>query len=109
VPTYEYRCDDGHVTELVMPMADDKPESVPCAMCPPRAKDGGCPDPCECDCSVERAECGKPAARVFLSPIAVHWDGTGGSYYEDSYRNDSGRYGWKRRPNAGDDLPVVNL
>jgi hypothetical protein len=43
VAVYEYRCPEGHVTELVLPMADEKPESVVCAgRRRPLEDDGGC-------------------------------------------------------------------
>jgi putative FmdB family regulatory protein len=56
VPTYEYRCSNGHTFEVVQSMADD-PVS-------------------ECQ------ECGAPVERVF-HPIAVHFKGSG--FYTTDY------------------------
>jgi len=56
MPTYEYKCTDGHVFEVVQRMADD-PVST---------------------CEV----CGAPVERVF-HPIAVHFKGSG--FYNTDY------------------------
>jgi len=56
VPTYEYKCEKGHVFEVIQRMADD-PVTV-----------------CE--------KCGKPVQRVF-HPIAVHFKGSG--FYNTDY------------------------
>jgi putative FmdB family regulatory protein len=56
MPTYEYRCDNGHVFEVVQRMADD-----PITVC---------------------EECGAPVQRVF-HPVAVHFKGSG--FYNTDY------------------------
>lgn len=56
MPTYEYRCDNGHNFEVIQRMADD-PVS-------------------ECE------ECGAPVERVF-HPVAVHFKGSG--FYTTDY------------------------
>jgi len=56
VPIYEYKCDNGHVFDVMQRMADD-----------PLTK-------CE--------ECGAPAVRVLHSP-AVHFKGSG--FYNTDY------------------------
>jgi putative FmdB family regulatory protein len=61
VPTYEYRCDNGHVFEVIQRMADDPVSS------------------CE--------ECGAPVQRVF-HPVAVHFKGSG--FYSTDYGRNRG-------------------
>ena len=61
VPTYEYRCENGHVFEVIQRMADD-PVST-----------------CE--------ECGAPVQRVF-HPVAVHFKGSG--FYSTDYGRNRG-------------------
>jgi putative FmdB family regulatory protein len=56
VPIYEYKCDNGHVFDVIQKMSDE-PLS-------------------ECN------ECGAPAARV-LHPVAVHFKGSG--FYNTDY------------------------
>jgi len=56
MPVYEYRCDDGHVFEVVQRMVDDPVET------------------CE--------TCGAPVQRVF-HPVAVHFKGSG--FYTTDY------------------------
>jgi putative FmdB family regulatory protein len=56
MPTYEYRCDNGHLFEVMLRMSDDPLTS----------------------CEV----CGAPVQRVF-SPVAVHFKGTG--FYSTDY------------------------
>jgi putative FmdB family regulatory protein len=56
MPTYEYRCINGHAFEVVQRMADDPVET------------------CE--------ECGAPVERVF-HPVAVHFKGSG--FYTTDY------------------------
>ncbi len=56
MPTYEYRCNNGHTFEVIQRMADD-PVSV---------------------CEV----CGAPVERVF-HPVAVHFKGSG--FYTTDY------------------------
>ncbi len=63
MPTYEYRCPNGHVFELFQRFADLPPE--------------------ECE------TCGaKPLARV-LYPVAVHFKGSG--FYSTDYGRGSGK------------------
>jgi putative FmdB family regulatory protein len=50
VPIYEYKCDTGHVFDVIQKMADD-----PLTEC---------------------QECGAPAERV-LHPVAIHFKGSG--------------------------------
>ena len=50
VPIYEYRCDNGHVFDVIQKMVDD-----PLTEC---------------------QECGAPAVRV-LHPVAIHFKGSG--------------------------------
>ncbi len=56
MPTYEYKCSNGHRFEVVQSMADDP--------------------------STECEVCGAPVERVF-SPIAVHFKGSG--FYTTDY------------------------
>jgi putative FmdB family regulatory protein len=56
VPIYEYKCDNGHVFDVIQKMSD---ESL-----------------------TECQECGAPAARV-LYPVAVHFKGSG--FYNTDY------------------------
>jgi len=56
MPVYEYKCEKGHVFEVIQPMADDPL------------------DKCE--------ECGAPAQRVLYAP-AVHFKGKG--FYNTDY------------------------
>jgi putative FmdB family regulatory protein len=58
VPTYEYKCENGHVFEVMQRMADD-----PIAVC---------------------EVCEAPVQRVF-HPIAVHFKGSG--FYTTDYKN----------------------
>ena len=56
MPIYEYRCENGHVFEVIQRMTDDPVET------------------CE--------ECGAPVERVF-HPVAVHFKGSG--FYTTDY------------------------
>jgi putative FmdB family regulatory protein len=56
MPTYEYRCENGHEFEVIQSMSDD-----PVTTCP---------------------ECGAPVERVF-HPVAVHFKGSG--FYSTDY------------------------
>jgi putative FmdB family regulatory protein len=56
VPIYEYKCDNGHVFDVIQKMSDEALS--------------------ECN------ECGAPAARV-LHPVAVHFKGSG--FYNTDY------------------------
>ena len=58
MPTYEYRCLNGHTFEVIQIMADDPVEK------------------CE--------ECGAPVERVF-HPVAVHFKGSG--FYTTDYKS----------------------
>jgi putative FmdB family regulatory protein len=61
VPTYEYRCDNGHTFEVVQRMSDDPIT----------------------ECTV----CGAPVQRVF-HPVAVHFKGSG--FYTTDYGKKKG-------------------
>jgi putative FmdB family regulatory protein len=63
MPTYEYRCLNGHIFEVIQSMSDDPVET------------------CE--------ECGAPVERVF-HPVAVHFKGSG--FYTTDYA-DKGKAG----------------
>jgi putative FmdB family regulatory protein len=56
MPIYEYRCENGHVFDVIQSMSDDPVEA------------------CE--------ECGAPVERVF-HPVAVHFKGSG--FYSTDY------------------------
>ncbi|HEX7059321.1 MAG TPA: FmdB family zinc ribbon protein [Solirubrobacterales bacterium] len=56
MPIYEYKCDNGHVFDVIQKMADE-----PLTEC---------------------QECGAPAVRV-LHPVAVHFKGSG--FYNTDY------------------------
>ena len=56
MPIYEYRCDNGHVFEVMQRMSDD-----PLAVC---------------------EQCGAPVQRVF-HPVAIHFKGSG--FYNTDY------------------------
>jgi putative FmdB family regulatory protein len=60
MPTYEYRCTNGHTFEVIQRMADDPVET----------------------CEV----CGAPVERVF-HPVAVHFKGSG--FYTTDYKSKS--------------------
>ena len=60
MPTYEYRCTNGHNFEVIQSMSDDPVET------------------CE--------ECGAPVERVF-HPVAVHFKGSG--FYSTDYKSKS--------------------
>jgi putative FmdB family regulatory protein len=73
MPTYEYRCDNGHTFEVFQRMADDP---------------------------VERCEvCEGPVERVF-HPVAVHFKGSG-FYTTDYARKDDKRSGTDGKDGAG--------
>lgn len=107
MPIYEYRCPDGHVTEIVRSMHDDIPADVPCEQAMPCSRcgiaQGCCEDCCAPGCAdrdelVER--CAKAARRVF-GWAATHYKGAG--TYTTDYKL---KYDRKRRRNPGDDLPI---
>ena len=58
MPTYEYRCTNGHTFEVIQSMSDDPVET----------------------CEV----CGAPVERVF-HPVAVHFKGSG--FYSTDYKS----------------------
>jgi putative FmdB family regulatory protein len=57
VPTYEYRCPDGHLFEVFKSMTAPAPEACPV--------------------------CGKGPVEVVLHPVAVHFKGSG--FYSTDY------------------------
>ena len=61
MPVYEYRCDNGHIFEVLQRMSDDPVEAC--------------------------AECGAPVQRVF-HPVAVHFKGSG--FYTTDYGRNKG-------------------
>jgi putative FmdB family regulatory protein len=61
VPIYEYKCENGHVFDVIQKMADE-----PLTEC---------------------QECGAPAVRV-LHPVAVHFKGSG--FYNTDYGKKKG-------------------
>jgi putative FmdB family regulatory protein len=61
VPIYEYKCENGHLVDVIQRMADD-----PLTEC---------------------QECGAPAVRV-LHPVAVHFKGSG--FYNTDYGKKKG-------------------
>jgi putative FmdB family regulatory protein len=61
VPIYEYKCENGHVFDVIQKMSDE-----PLTEC---------------------QECGAPAARV-LYPVAVHFKGSG--FYNTDYGKKKG-------------------
>ena len=76
MPIYEYRCENGHVFEVIQSMSED-----PVAAC---------------------EECGAPVERVF-HPVAVHFKGSG--FYNTDYKgkdqgSKSGKDGGE--PSGGD-------
>jgi putative FmdB family regulatory protein len=64
VPIYEYKCENGHVFDVIQKMSDEALT--------------------ECE------ECGAPAARV-LHPVAVHFKGSG--FYNTDYGKKKGAAG----------------
>lgn len=78
MPTYIYRCAEGHISERQQSIHDPLPVAVNCTTC---------------DAAI--------AKRVFTPPAAIHFKG--GGFYDTDYRL---RYDRKRRPNAGDSLPI---
>jgi putative FmdB family regulatory protein len=65
VPTYEYRCPDGHLFEVFKSMAAAAPEACPV--------------------------CGKGPVEVVLHPVAVHFKGSG--FYSTDYGRGGRRKG----------------
>jgi putative FmdB family regulatory protein len=73
LPTYEYRCRNGHVFEVVQSMTDD-----PISAC---------------------TQCGAPVERVF-HPIAIHFKGSG--FYSTDYGRSRGGAGVAGDSASGD-------
>ena len=73
MPTYEYRCRNGHVFEVVQSMTDD-----PISAC---------------------TQCGAPVERVF-HPIAIHFKGSG--FYSTDYGRSRGGAGVAGDSASGD-------
>jgi putative FmdB family regulatory protein len=65
VPTYEYRCPDGHLFEVFKPITAPAPDVCPV--------------------------CGKGPVEVVLHPVAVHFKGSG--FYSTDYGRGSRRKG----------------
>jgi putative FmdB family regulatory protein len=63
VPTYEYRCPDGHLFEVFKPITAPAPDVCPV--------------------------CGKGPVEVVLHPVAVHFKGSG--FYSTDYGRGSRR------------------
>ena len=77
MPIYEYRCENGHVFDVIQKMADE-----PLTEC---------------------QECGAPAERV-LHPVAVHFKGSG--FYNTDYgRKKGGGDGAAAGDGAGESKP----
>src|SRR3954453_10161110 len=76
MPTYEYRCDEGHTFEVIQKMTDD-----PVATC---------------------EVCGAPVQRV-LHPVAVHFKGKG--FYNTDYGTKRRARELERSSKEGSDNP----
>ncbi len=79
MPIYEYKCDNGHVFDVIQRMSDD-----PLTEC---------------------QECGAPAVRV-LHPVAVHFKGSG--FYNTDYgkKKKGGTNGGSSGEGSGDSKPA---
>jgi putative FmdB family regulatory protein len=75
VPTYEYRCPDGHLFEVFKSIHAPAPEA--CAVC------------------------GKSPVTVVLHPVAVHFKGSG--FYSTDYGRGSKRKDAASKDGAGGD------
>jgi putative FmdB family regulatory protein len=78
VPTYEYKCPNGHVFELFQRMTDERPETCP--------------------------TCGAGPLELVLYPVAVHFKGSGfytTDYGRGSKRRDGGGGEGKSDPGGG--------
>jgi putative FmdB family regulatory protein len=73
MPTYEYRCTNGHAFEVIQSMSDDPVET------------------CE--------QCGAPVERVF-HPVAVHFKGSG--FYSTDYAGKAKAGASKEGDSGGD-------
>ena len=76
MPVYEYRCNNGHLFEVIQRMSDD-----PVRVC---------------------EECGAPVERVF-HPVAVHFKGSG--FYTTDYGSKSKARGGDGESGSGDSKP----
>jgi putative FmdB family regulatory protein len=78
MPTYEYKCTNGHHFEVTQRMVDDPIEACP--------------------------ECGAPVERVF-HPVAVHFKGSG--FYTTDYgaKKKSASDGGESKPESKDSKP----
>lgn len=74
MPIYEYKCDNGHVFDVIQKMSDEPLT--------------------ECE------ECGAPAERV-LHPVAVHFKGSG--FYNTDYGKKKGAAGDGAKDSGGPD------
>ena len=72
MPIYEYRCDNGHILEIMQRMSDD-----PLASC---------------------TTCRAPVQRVF-HPVAVHFKGSG--FYSTDYGKSNGKGSDEDKPKSG--------
>lgn len=99
MPTYEFRCPDGHVVELVQPMAKALPVTIRCDHTVLADDDVGVVrDGIEPE-QLRIARCAKRAKRVFSPLAAIHFRGRG--FYATDVNSAQRR---RRRPNPGDDL-----
>jgi putative FmdB family regulatory protein len=79
VPTYEYKCPNGHVFELFQRMSDPAPETCP--------------------------TCGAGPLEPVLYPVAVHFKGSGfytTDYGRGSKRRDGGSGGGEKSGSGGE-------
>lgn len=104
MPLYEYRCEHGHVTERVMRMTDEQPETITCVQ-PLVRPTHQLPIAATVMASSQDVvesnptPCGARARRLFNVPAAIHFKGAG--FYSTDVK---GRVERRRRPNPGDDL-----
>lgn len=75
MPRYDFRCSEGHTSEVTCSRHEIPP-------------------------TIECVTCDRPAQRVFEAPAAVHFRGPG--FYATDVKGTLHR---KRRSNAGDSLP----
>jgi predicted nucleic acid-binding Zn ribbon protein len=99
MPLYEYRCLNGHTTELSMRFSDKLPATIACnhasvRALPERQHPAAVGIPTD-------GLCGMQATRVWEAPAAIHFKGPG--FYSTDVK---GRQERRRRPNPGDDLFV---
>jgi putative FmdB family regulatory protein len=77
MPIYEYKCENGHVFDVIQKISDE-----PLAQC---------------------QECGAPAQRV-LHPVAVHFKGSG--FYNTDYGRKKGAAAGNGAPGEGSGEPA---